>query len=262
MSNNKKKVCFLHISDLHYLRDYGSQTGPFRETLQNMTPPLQQLDGLLAQTDAVPSFVLITGDLTHEGEEGDYLALLAGLQRRFPGIPLFTVPGNHDHPAAWQAVFGQGQPRVAMMPQEGFNLILLDNSHPDAPDGRITQEDVDALAKMLDASAKPAILATHHHLIGDQFVMPPADYPDSFPDVLAKGKVLAIFNGHTHHQYRGSFAGVPVYTSGSLCFRGHNTEKGVDLVESPCIQLCMVIDEGVEVTSLSSQKPARILGRL
>jgi 3',5'-cyclic AMP phosphodiesterase CpdA len=47
--------------------------------------------------EAKPHFVLVTGDLSKDGEETVHLAVAAALERiQAAGIPVYVVPGNHD----------------------------------------------------------------------------------------------------------------------------------------------------------------------
>ncbi len=255
-------MTFLHISDLHYLRDYSSDSSVFRPIFQAMTPPLAQLDLLLRQMAAQPDFLLITGDLVHEGTKEDYESLKKGLADRFPGLPVYSVPGNHDNKRAWQAVFGRGQARVSAVPLDGFQLILLDNTWPGLPGGQITEQDMHSLRKLLNSGGEPAILAMHHHLIKNQFVLPPAAYPESLPVLLSEGRVHAILNGHTHHLYQGQFFGVKVHNAGSLSFRGIGMAAEVEMEEYPIVQLCRFSAGELHINPVISPFPPRILGRV
>ena len=61
-------------------------------------PPEELLDKALGMISGIaPDFVLVSGDLTQDGERADHLAFarrLAALSAR--GIRVFVIPGNHD----------------------------------------------------------------------------------------------------------------------------------------------------------------------
>lgn len=256
-------LSFLHLSDLHFLRDYRDCQDPFRDVLLAMTPPLAQLDRLLRGVPKPPDFVLLTGDLCHAGREADYAALRGELALRFPGLPLYALPGNHDRRDAFVRVFARGDAaRVRAVEQAGLRLLLLDNTLPGSPDGGILPEDVDALRPLLAPGSPPCVLATHHHLVSGQFALPPAAFPPSFPALLRENAPLAILTGHTHHPYRGAFAGVPALTAGSLCFRGHNGPEGVRMDESPAAHFFTLTDGALSVRLLADPAPPRPLGTL
>lgn len=248
---------FLHLSDTHFLCDYARVRGPFHDVLMRMQPPLTQLDNLLAQLQKRLDFVVFTGDLCEMGRVSDYRALQAALLWRFCGIPIFSVPGNHDSPENYRAVWADSPARVSVKEYSNLAIILLDSTDPAFPNGRITEDDCDRLELLLSQrGSAQKILLTHHHLIDAQFALPTAKYPPRFAEILAKSGVLAIFNGHTHHSHEGLFAGIPCYTSGSLSFRGTNHENSVSFDQYAAVRICTLDENGLRSDVIAQKTSA------
>lgn len=254
---------FLHISDTHFLRDYAPVTGVFHDVLMRMTSPLEQLDALIKQVLVPLDFIIFTGDLTDGGDAADYQVLKASLDARFPGLPIFSVPGNHDCEQAWKEGWGQLPSRVDLAHFADLRLILLNSTDPDFPNGKITDADCDQLEQVLsEVGDAPAILLLHHHLIREQFVLSPARFPDRFRSIVERSGILAIFNGHTHHGYEGYFAGKPCFTVGSLSFRGNNRSGEVGFEQFAKMNECTLRSDGLHVRTIQQKGQARELAVL
>lgn len=249
---------FLHISDAHFLRDYARVEGAFRPVLTRMTPPLAQLDALIDRLPGAPEFVAFTGDLCEGGDADDYRALDAALRARFPNLPIYAVPGNHDRPEAWARARG-ARSRVTLERFGGVSLILMDSSAPGHPNGRIDAADCAALERALSAAKPPCLLLLHHHLIEEQFNLPPAQHPPRFRELIARSALTAILNGHTHHAYAGEFAGKPCYTAGSLSFRGDNRPGEVAFDECPSLNFCRWDGRALQVETIRAPGAPRAL---
>ena len=253
---------FLHISDMHFLRDYSRVPGDFHSVLTRMTPPVAQLDALLARVQTKPEFVLFSGDLCERGEAADYRALGAALRARFPGVPIFATPGNHDAPDAHVPGLLDRGARVAVKRFGELRVVLLDSTDPAYPDGRLTDRDCDLLDAALAETNAPALLVTHHHLIDGQFTLPPARFPERFRAIVQNSGLLAIFNGHTHHSHFGVFAGKPCYTAGSLSFRGKTRAGEVLFDECAAVHVCHLSQGALSVRVLAKAEPARELAAI
>ena len=85
-----------HLSDTHIRREYdaGGVMGRIFSGIEN---PAEGLKTALGQINAAGAdAIVLTGDLVHEGESGDYRFLKEILERFAPGIPVLPVLGNHD----------------------------------------------------------------------------------------------------------------------------------------------------------------------
>ena len=134
------RLRFAVISDPHLFDSSLGADGPgFTEYLNNDRKLLRESSELLAAAlkrveSLSVSFLLITGDLTKDGERQDHLLMaerLAGLARA--GVKTYVVPGNHDvrnpHAIGFSA---SGESRVLTVTPESFAEIYADCGYRDA----------------------------------------------------------------------------------------------------------------------------------
>jgi 3',5'-cyclic-AMP phosphodiesterase len=188
-----------------------------------------------------PDVVLITGDLTNDGDAPVYAGLatmLAGLQ-----APFFVLTGNHDDRELTRAQFGAGY-----LPQSGplcyaiehlaLRLIALDTLVAGAPWGRLGAEQLAWLdARLGEAPHRPTLVALHHppfrtgigHL--DHSMLRDAD---ALAAVIGRhGHVERVLCGHVHRSIQRRFAGTLAQSAPSCA---HQTE--LVLGEAPATWIC------------------------
>ena len=259
------KHTFLHISDLHFLRDYAGKGGDYADILAGMTPPLEQLESLLRGCKARPEFIALTGDLCEHGDENDYRALRTALKGIFGEIPVFATPGNHDcREGFYRGFLGRepdAEPHFEIHELGWMRVICLDSSDAGHPDGIITKKSCELLRAALAQKDEPALILTHHHLIEGQFELPAAQYPPELTDVIADSSAEALLNGHTHHFHLGEFAQKPCFTAGSLSFYGENRVGDVEFLEAPELSL-FTYDGRLRCERITGSGEPRLLGVL
>lgn len=212
-------IRFIHLSDLHFRRryeDYGIQA-----LLKKLPSPLKSLtDCLEKEKKQGIDFVLLTGDLSHDGTREDYSILRDALNHTLRGIPWVAVPGNHDcreamrtemredgFPACGDAVYDLG----------GWRVITLDTGKGVA--GVMERRQIRWLQSVLASPAeRRSILAIHHPLVPNQEGLGTIKTDPGFPALIQKSDVAGIFCGHTHHNYAGIFAGKPYFTADSMSY--------------------------------------------
>ncbi|MFY9413201.1 MAG: metallophosphoesterase [Tepidanaerobacteraceae bacterium] len=235
------KRCFLHLSDIHYLIDYTKCNSFYAEIFKELTPPVEQIRSLVKEVNVTDiDFVLISGDLTENGNDEDYKHLKMHLREIFGNIPIIVTLGNHDNikefNKGWLGSVGINESSYHVLVNEaGINIISLDSSSEKHPDGMITEADCDWLEEAIqDSKNEPTILLTHHHLLDSQFSMPKAQYPEKFIQLVRDSNIIAVFNGHTHHFYSGEFAGKPYFTADSVSFSAeYVSDNHVYFVQRP-----------------------------
>ncbi len=111
-----------------------------------------------AMAEARPDALLVTGDISHEGDVGSYQRFAAILADYYAG-PMLCLPGNHDRAAAMQQVLGD----ASALDLPGWLLIGLD-SHVDGQVGAgLAETDMVSLRRELAASGgRHVLIATHH----------------------------------------------------------------------------------------------------
>ena len=127
------------LTDPHILAE-GEWLGGNIDTAGYLRDAVAHVNALLPR----PDLVIVTGDLADEGTRAQYdhlAALLAPLQ-----VPFVLLPGNHDVPATLTEVFGDAATWPRAMDVGPLCLILLDDSVPGSPNGRVGEEQL-ALAR-------------------------------------------------------------------------------------------------------------------
>lgn len=221
---------FLHLTDIHFLIDYPCEESGYNSIFKKMTNPLEQLKKGLKQISDY-DVVLITGDLVEDGTKEDYKVLKEKLHEILGDIPILITLGNHDvKPAFYEGYLGKDarvEPYNETLIIEDTTIISLDNSHPEYPNGIITKQQCEWLKKTLaTCQTEQIILMMHHHLITEQFNMPPAKYEDEFFELIKNSRIDLILCGHTHHAYEGTFAEKLYFTADNLSFSGEDTPFG------------------------------------
>jgi Icc protein len=143
-----------------------------------------------------PDAVLVSGDLANSAAAEEYAVvheLLTPLE-----MPVYTLPGNHDDPAAL--------PEPGVFDVAGVRLVVCDTTIPGRDEGRL---DVDWVAAQLGDG--PAILAMHHPPFdigmpaADEISILGADRAALAALLERSPQVLRVVCGHTH---RAAFASV------------------------------------------------------
>jgi len=164
-----------------------------------------------------PDVVVITGDLTESGQPAEYRNL-ASLIRQFLPMPVYVIPGNHDHRENLRQGLGH-LPGVTADPvyiqyavdDHATRLVMLDTLVPGASHGELRAEQLRWLDTTLAAVRdKPTIVGLHHppfacgiaHM--DKIALRNAD---SFAAVIARHEqVVRVICGHHHRPIFTRFA--------------------------------------------------------
>ena len=242
-------MIFLHLSDIHFLREYVKEKDGYNSIFNNMTNPITQIKRALEKIDKdTLDFIIITGDLVESGDSEDYKTLKENLDSLFGNIPYIVTLGNHDNKKefykGWFNKELNDEPYNTTMEIGNLKIISFDNSEYHNSNGKITIDRCNWLRDELNKNQeKDTILMLHHHLLKDQFNLPPVSFDKEFEDIINKSSIIGVFSGHTHHPYKGIFAEKPYFTAGSLSFVGYDEEDGkVRFEEATKCNLCRYED--------------------
>jgi Icc protein len=240
-----------HLSDPHIT------TGPLAAS------PAEGLAGALGRALAIeprPDCVVITGDLTDNGQPEAYAALHAIL--RTSPVPVFLAPGNHDDPAALVAEFG-GTPFLAggdstsyIVKYPDLTLVIMDSHVAGCLGGTLGSARLSWLDDALDARPDvPALVCVHHppRPVGIPSFdgMRLSDGPALAEVIVRHQHVVRVLAGHVHRAILAPFGGTMLAVAPSTyrlsALRMHDTESPGYLAE-PTGFLLHVIDGGDCVT--------------
>lgn len=123
----------------------------------------QVIDGILASGQAA-DLALVTGDLTHEGDERAYHLLQEQLHR-LP-MPFFWLPGNHDHLAPMTSTAVNAHQQSKQLLTQNWQILLLDTHIEDQVAGAVSQSELSWLATaLLEHPDRYAAIFMHHPLL-------------------------------------------------------------------------------------------------
>lgn len=263
---------FLHISDLHFRIQYPEAKEGYLAIFPEMTPFMVHLQKGLEKIDRKKlSFILISGDLTENGEEEDYRELKKILDGTFQDIPYVITAGNHDNQEAlfrvWCEEDGKkGQDAgLGSVRRIGDTVIVeLNNASPDKPDGVISEEHCRWLEQQLIREADPGrvLLMMHHPVVQDpDFDLPMAECADQFAELMRNYQPLAILSGHTHNAFCSRYGQIPYYTAGSLSFKAYGRDDGaLCFREYASMNLCSMEGRDLKVTEIPIHPDGKVLG--
>ena len=259
-------VSFLHISDMHYLRDYTGKGKEYARIVNSMQNPFIQLKQLLKDVKEDCKFVVISGDICEYGEISDYASFRRKISNCFPDKPILITTGNHDIKENFCRGSLKHEPQDPLFTDEtvnGIRVIMFDSSSQNHPSGMITDESCDLLENALKRkTGLPTFLVTHHHLLDGQFSMPVAGYPARLEEIIRKSEISAVLTGHTHHSFQSVFCGKPYYTCGSLSFLADETPDGcLTFAQHPSLNVFTVEGDDISLSLYESKKKDRVLDK-
>ncbi|MCA9903722.1 MAG: metallophosphoesterase [Anaerolineae bacterium] len=248
---------FIHLTDTHITAD-SSRGHPAQPW-----PPLagaQRLIDAVKKLPFTPDFILHTGDVVYDPDEGDYrLArdLLAGLP-----APVYYLPGNHDDPAMLQRVLIEREPTPTYDHEfeiNGVQIVCLDsNRAADGPHTVVTEAQLAWLRARCPAEdLRPLIVATHHNVLPsgmpwlDDF-MGMRNGEDLHAALLpARDRLRGVFHGHVHLVGQRARDGITYFSAASswMQFQCHpgQIETIPDPIARPGFNEVVVMRDGMYV---------------
>lgn len=197
----------LHLSDSHLYGDGSLQYG--------MVDTLAALRRVLERASGLPEIdlVVLSGDLSNDGSRRSYRLLrdLVAPWAAARGAEVVYAMGNHDEPAAFEAVLGD---RDGVRTVRGFRIAHLDSSVPGAGFGELSQAQLSWLREVLaDPAPCGTIVIVHHPPVPASTALLAAlelQDPAALLDACAGGDVRLILSGHYHHALVTQAGSIPV----------------------------------------------------
>lgn len=221
---------FIHLTDMHLL--------PVGRAIYGLDPSWRfsrAIDSINAEHGDA-AFCVVTGDLTHYGQQEAYRELRECLGRL--ALPVHLLIGNHDDRGHFVEAFPE-VPRDAAgfvqgtMETEAGVFVFLDTHEPGVSYGVFCAQRAAWLADALARSApKPVFLFMHHPPFPVGIVsMDTISLRDTQAFAAAlephRARVRHLFFGHLHRPLAGSWRGIPVST-----LRGTNHQVALKLAQA------------------------------
>ena len=223
----------LHISDIHFRKNYPQAENAYGQMLCRMENPIIPLEYALkhALSREPVDAVLLTGDLTEDGSPEDYRFLRKRLAAFCGGKPLFVTPGNHDSKKnlreGWLSEPPSQEPLHQVYDLGEYGVIAFDSSLQSSSNGQLDEARLRWLKETLRQEAgRPLIFMTHHHLLPGQAEVPALPGAEAVLRLLSESSVFLILTGHTHHQFEGRIGEAPYHTAACLSFCGESLRDG------------------------------------
>ena len=231
----------------------------------NTANSLQQVIDEINGSNEKPDLFLITGDLTHEGDERAYKILLAKLEQ-LPA-PFFWLPGNHDHSEPMGSVGNQDRLRTKQILLPHWQILLLDSHVDDQVDGIVSQSELTWLATALrEYPDKYAAVFVHHPVL-------PVGCAWLDPQRIANAEqVLTLFdntaqlrlvcNGHVHHEWQQTRLHYQLMSAPSTCiqFKRNSDDYAEDDSAPGYRNLVLHVDGSFDSNIVRAGELIRVMG--
>lgn len=212
---------FLHLSDIHYLSNYGGELDKWGV---DYDPTPIWTDLLKSYDYRDLDFIVITGDIIHDGELEDYRSFKEVLEGMIPqNMPVYYCMGNHDNRACFTEIFHNQRSRALykhVQYVKDYRLIFMDTSRAGLHDGVIGQEQEDWLFDILSEDYGKGSLIFHHHPLEISWIsgMERTEMSQDYIQRLNETDVIGIFTGHLHQARQVNLGRLPQSTASSLVF--------------------------------------------
>ena len=198
------------ISDFHFLPK-GTLAFGRVDVAGCLERAIDHLNALQPRVDAV----LITGDLTNDGDAAVWAELMDMLARL--EAPIYPLPGNHDDRELMRAAFAPRRLFRAAGPLRfavdlaPLRLVGLDSVVPGDPAGRLGPEQLAWLdATLGEASETPTLVALHHPPFRtgvDHMDAMMLEDGDALAEVIGRhAQVERVLCGHVHRAVQCRYA--------------------------------------------------------
>ncbi|MBB6694042.1 metallophosphoesterase [Cohnella xylanilytica] len=221
---------FIHLTDTH-MNAAGKQDGLFAKV--HMADNVRKVINHAKESGIEPAFVLITGDLSHEGDAADYAYIRTVLDECSEriGAPVHVVLGNHDHRGPFREGYlmeaPSEEPYYYSVMYGGLRLIGLNTQIPGDHAGELDERQLSWLSEQLkEAAPQGTIIGLHHpvlsiegmdgsHLLKNRAV---------FGDLIAGTDVIGVLAGHVHSNNVGTFRGICAVAASGTAFAGERAD--------------------------------------
>lgn len=189
-----------------------------------------------AQNDAWSfDMVLATGDLAQESSQASYQSVMREFCRL--NIPVYALPGNHDHLQTMQSVFTKQN--IQLPPDielAHWHLVFLNSVIIGSEGGHLAKTELARLKKVLDNTDKHVLIALHHQpvAIGSRWLdTMRVDNGDALLQLVSQyDRAKALLWGHIHQAFDANVENIKLMATPSTCiqFKPQSKEFALDVI--------------------------------
>ena len=227
----------LHLSDTHYAQVIDDPE--LKVVLESQVSLVDKLQQILQHEDlSTFDFVMVTGDLVHEGTAEDYQQLDQLLKSVFAPLPIYYCLGNHDRkPVFYEGM--QGEKRLDNFDYafewEDVQMIVLDSAKNHSHSGILDPSQIDWLKQTLKVSSFPKMIFLHHPIIGGPYFNKfTFEDPQPVLDLINSNQIIGVFTGHTHSPAINFASNTKQYTNYAMSFGLEKQRDGSQIFTNTC----------------------------
>jgi Icc protein len=213
----------------------------------NVLENLQRVLDVLRRDAQALDMLVLTGDLTHEGEEAAYRLLLE--QFDHTKLPYYWLPGNHDHDAAMLRAGPAEHLRTKQVLLADWQILLLDSHVEDEVNGLVSQSEMTWLATALrEHPDKYAAVFVHHHILPIGSAWLDAQRIANAAQLLAlfdqTPQMRLVSNGHVHQEWSQQREHYWLLSTPSTCvqFKRNSEDYALEDLQPGCRRLTLHAD--------------------
>jgi 3',5'-cyclic AMP phosphodiesterase CpdA len=248
---------FLHLTDTHILQDY--QKSEIKMLDRPHENPTDQLVNVLKYANTIQpalDFILISGDLVHEGGVEDY-RYFKQLIEEHTTLPVYVALGNHDVTEAfWEGYANQVNCSENLYYEKtflGYRMIVLDSSHDKSGAGLIDHEQLNWLEEVLKTPAqKTTFIVVHHPLaVGEVDGIHSLGNSHELMNVIKNTDVTAVLSGHTHQNKLTQFNDLLLSTAEGTSFGVELSDEMMHITTKTGFNLCTLNENGMAIQMMT-----------
>ncbi|MFK7889816.1 MAG: metallophosphoesterase [Granulosicoccus sp.] len=213
---------FAHVSDLHLTPDGPGRDKQFPSSIAMASAIAEDLRTIADGLD----LLVVSGDIT-ERADAESFAIFEQIFERI-GLPIVTVPGNHDGPAG-MFDYAASSPQFAgwhltnrMIEIERVRLLGLDTNIAGLTHGALDDEALSLVDEQVQRKTDQCLVLVMHHpplVLGlqqfDEFAR--IERGDELLDIITASKSeVIVLSGHVHRPYSARDRNVSCFVAGSM----------------------------------------------
>jgi 3',5'-cyclic-AMP phosphodiesterase len=210
-------ITLLQLTDTHI---HDQQNELFKKTQPDTC--LQKVMKHAKQNLNDIDYVVVTGDLTHEGTEAA-CTRLANLLSQFD-CPVYVTPGNHDsNHHIRKYLLNKQIDMPGNIKTEHWQLLFTDSHIENQAAGLVTDISLKKLNTQLQQCNKPALLFTHHPPVKinslwlDKIGMSNGD--QLLQQLSSFNQLQAVVFGHIHQTWQSQYQHIKILGTPSTCIQ-------------------------------------------